>query len=209
MKSGITRAVLAAILFSLAIPAAAQAGREARLTVELVGENGAPVGNASVLVTTPSLSSYRKALKTDSGGRVNIVLIDGDWKYVVRGEKSGFMPSQTELQVPAGGSRTVSLTLHPPASAAGEAPAGDDSDSLFASGMKLYNAGDFRAAGAAFARATQLRRDVAKNYYWLAMCEWKMKRFAESRATFQRYLQMAPDGEQARSAREMLAASPN
>jgi tetratricopeptide (TPR) repeat protein len=207
MSSG-KLARIAALGAALALPAAGQAGREARLTVTLVTESGAPVGDASVLVTTPNLGSYRKNLKTDAGGRVNLVLIDADWRYVVRGDKSGFIPSQMEVQVPPGGVRTISLTLHPPLEAAAEAPGAEDAESLFNSGMKLYNAGDYRAAGAAFARATQLKRDVAKNYYWLAMCEMKMKRYPESKATFQRYLQMAPDGDLAKSAREMLGAIP-
>ncbi len=200
---------LSAILLFVLVPGASFAGREARLTVSFVNENGAPVHDASVLVTTPNLGSYKKALRTDSSGRINLVLIDADWKYVVRGEKAGFVPSQMEVQVPAGGFRNVSVTLHPPVEASADASGGEDPEGLYNSGMKLYNAGDFRAAGAAFARATQLKRDVPKNYYWLAMCEMKLKRLAESKATFQRYLQLAPDGEQARSARDMLASIPN
>ena len=207
MNSG-KLARISALAAVLALPVAAQAGREARLTVALVGENGTPVGAASVVVTTPNLGSYRKTLKTDAGGRVNLVLIDADWRYVVRGDKSGFVPSQMEVQVPPGGMRTISLTLHPPVEASAESASPDDPEALFNSGMKLYNAGDFRAAGAAFARATQVKRDAAKNYYWLAMCEMKMKRYAESKATLQRYLQMAPDGDLAKSAREMLSSLP-
>jgi tetratricopeptide (TPR) repeat protein len=207
MNSG-KRVRLAAVVAAVALPMIAQAGREARLTVSLMSENGAPVGDASVLVTTPNLGSYRKALKTDASGRVNLVLIDANWKYVIRGDKSGFIPSQTEVQVPAGSVRTISLTLHPPLEASAQTPSPEDAETLFNSGMKLFNAGDFRAAGAAFARATQFKRDVAKNYYWLAICEMKMKRFPESKATFQRYLQMAPDGDLAKSAREMLATIP-
>lgn len=207
MNSG-KRARLAALVAALALPGIAQAGREARLTVAFVSEAGAPIGDAAVLVTTPNLGSYKKMMKSDASGRVNLVLIDADWKYVVRGEKSGFIPSQTEIQVPPGAVRTVSITLHPPLEASAESPSAEDAESLFNSGTKLYNAGDFRAAGAAFARATQLKRDAAKNYYWLAMCEMKMKRFPESKATFQRYLQMAPDGDLAKSAREMLGTLP-
>jgi TolA-binding protein len=198
-----------AILLLILGSGTAFAGREARLTVSFVNETGAPVNDATVFVTTPNLGSYKKALRTDASGRVNLVLIDADWKYVVRGEKVGFVPSQTEVQVAPGAVRNLSLTFHPPAEASAEAPGAEDPESLYNTGMKLYNAGDFRAAGAAFARATQLKRDTARNYYWLAMCEMKMKRLAESKATFQRYLQLAPDGEQARSAREMLASIPN
>lgn len=199
---------LAAFAAALAVAAAARAGREARVTIALVSETGTPVPEALVSVTTPNLGSYRKTLRTDASGRVNLVLIDPDWKYVVRSEKAGFIPSQTEIQVAPGAVRTVSLTMHPPVDAAAEGAATEDPESLFNSGMKLYSAGDYRAAGAAFARATQLKRDAAKNYYWLAMCELKLKRFAESKATFQRYLQMAPDGDLAKSAREALTGIP-
>jgi Uncharacterized protein conserved in bacteria len=203
------RSVLSAAVLAWIWPALAFAGREARLTISFVSESGAPVGDASVFVTTPNLGSYRKTLKTGPSGRVNLVLIDADWKYVVRGEKTGFAPSQTEIQVPPGAVRTVSLTLHPPPDASAESPSPDEAEALFNAGMKLYNAGDFRGAGAAFARATQVKRDVAKNYYWLAMCELKLKKYPESRATFQRYLRLAPDGDQAKSAKEMLDSLSN
>src|SRR5260370_474711 len=121
-----TRILLAAVLAALVSPLIAEAAREARLTIAFVSESGAPVGDASVLVTTPNLGSNKKTLKTDARGHATLVLIDSDWKYVVRGEKAGFTPSQTEIQVPAGAVRTVSLTLHPPAEAAAEAANPDD-----------------------------------------------------------------------------------
>src|SRR5258708_37492582 len=96
------RTPLAALFVFFASSFAAFAGREARLTVSFVNESGAPIVDASVLVTTRNLGSYKKALRTDGSGRVNLVLIDADWKYVVRGEKAGLAPSQMKVQVPPG-----------------------------------------------------------------------------------------------------------
>lgn len=188
---------------------AAIAGREARLTVSFVNESGAPVSDAAVVVTTPNLGSYKKDLRTDSSGRVSLVLIDGDWKYIVHAEKAGLLPGQMEVQVPPGSIRNVAVTLHASADAKADGANPDDPETLFASGIRFFNTGDFRSAGAAFARATQVKRDTAKNYFWLALCEMKLKRFAESRATFQRYLRMEPSGDQAKAARELLASLPN
>ena len=195
------------IALALFAPAAARAGREARITVQIVNENGDPIEGASVAITTPSMAKFHQGFRTDSHGKFATVLIDAEWTYAVRAEKSGFSPSQSEIKVPVGSTRTISITLHPPADAAGAAPA-DEAESLVASGVKAYNEGDYRSAGASFARASQLRRDFAKAYFWLAMCEYKMKRFPDARATFQRYLQLAPDGEFAKTARETLAAIP-
>lgn len=194
---------------ALLAPALAWAGREARITVQIMSEGGDPLEGAAVAITTPSMAKFHQGFRTDARGKFAAVLIDADWTYYLRTEKSGFVPSQTEVKVPVGATRTISITLHPPTDAAAPAPPSDEAESLVAAGMKSYNEGDFRAAGASFARASQIRRDFAKAYFWLAMCEFKLKRFPDSRATFQRYLQLAPDGEFAKTAKETLAAIPN
>jgi tetratricopeptide (TPR) repeat protein len=205
----IRRFFLSLLLSALAllVPGAARADREARITVQIVSEGGEPLEGAAVAITTPSMAKFHQVFRTDTRGKFATVLIDAEWTYYVRVEKSGFVPSQTEVKVPVGSSRNISITLHPPLEGAATAPA-DEAETLVTAGVKAYNEGDYRAAGASFARASQLRRDFAKAYFWLAMCEFKMKRFPDSRATFQRYLQLAPDGEFAKTARETLASIP-
>jgi hypothetical protein len=55
---------------------------------------------------------------------------------------------------------------------------------------------------------TQLKRDWADPYYWFAVCQLNRKRYAESRAAFQRYLELAPQGSQTASARDTLKTMP-
>lgn len=188
-------------------PVAALAAREARVTGLVVGESGSPIPGAAITITTPNVASYRLELTTDRRGRFSAVLIDADWSYAIRAEKQGLAPSLTQVQLPPGANQSLSLTLHPPAAASSPVSA-NDPEELFRRGMESYNTGDVRMAGSYFVRATQAKRDLAKAYFWLAMCEFKMDRKAESRATFQRYLQLAPDGDQAAAAREMLAKVP-
>ena len=178
----------------------------ARLAITVLDEKGAPVDGAAVSLTSPASTSFKMALKTDPKGRAQAILIRTDWNYLVRAEKTGAVARPTLVKLSSEESRALSLALSTGSPAA--APAGDESESLFSRGLELYGAGDFRGAGAIFARLTQEHRDMAKAYFELAMCEYQLKRYAESRATFQRYLDLAPSGDQAPEARKMLQSIP-
>ncbi len=95
-----------------------------------------------------------------------------------------------------------------PAPAPSAAPATQDPDAMFAAGMKAYNGGDYHTAGMYFIQASQARRSFAKAYYYLAMSEYKLHRYEESRATVARFLQMSPTGPDADAARKLLATMP-
>jgi TolA-binding protein len=202
------RAWKAAGLASVMAASIAAGAREARLTAKVVSEAGAPIPEAAITITTPSMRHYRVRLKTDAGGSFAAVLIDADWRYTIRAEKAGYAPTVTQVKVPAGATQELSLTLYPPVGAAPRPSAGGPA-SLFKSGMSAYQSGDYRTAGSFFVRATQIKRDLADAYFWLAMCEYKLDRLRESRATFQRYLALAPNGDQAKAARRMIASIPN
>jgi TolA-binding protein len=75
-------------------------------------------------------------------------------------------------------------------------------------GVERLNSKDYHGAAIAFAKVVQLKREMADAYFWLAVCEYNLRRYADSRATFQRYLQLAPQGSQAGAAREMLKVMP-
>jgi tetratricopeptide (TPR) repeat protein len=200
--------IAAGTLAAAALAAPAFAAREARVAGLVVTESGAPIAGAAITITTPNVASYRLQMTTDRRGRFSAVLIDADWSYAIRAEKAGLTPSLTQVKLPPGANQDLSLTLHPPTSGSAPAASANDPEELFTRGLAAYNAGDVRTAGSFFVRATQAKRDLAKAYFWLAMCEFKMDRKAESRATFQRYLQLAPNGDQAPAARDMLGKIP-
>ncbi|MGH9444013.1 MAG: tetratricopeptide repeat protein [Thermoanaerobaculia bacterium] len=84
----------------------------------------------------------------------------------------------------------------------------DNPEVNYNSGVEMYNAGDYPGAAAAFNKAISLKSDMANAHFWLGMSEYNMKRYPQSRTQFQKYLELAPKGDQAQTAREMLAALP-
>ena len=75
-------------------------------------------------------------------------------------------------------------------------------------GVESYTAGDYVAAAGFFGKAVELKPDMASAHFWLGMSQYNLKKYGPSRASFQKYLELAPEGDQAASAREMLAAIP-
>jgi tetratricopeptide (TPR) repeat protein len=75
-------------------------------------------------------------------------------------------------------------------------------------GVESYTAGDYAAAAGYFSKAVELKPDMASAHFWLGMSQYNLKKYAQSRASFQKYLDLAPEGDQAASAKEMLAAIP-
>ncbi len=201
---GIRQGILAIAAIAAAAPLLASGG--ARLAITVTDDRGAPVDAAAVTVTTPASNSFKLNLRTDPKGRVQAILIRTDWNYLVRAEKAGAAARPTLVRLSAEESRALALSLLP-APTASAAPL-DEAEKSYRQGIELYNSGDYRGAGAIFARLTQEKRDMAKAYFQLALCEYQLKRFAESRATFQRYLEMAPAGDQAAEARKMLQSIP-
>jgi len=49
---------------------------------------------------------------------------------------------------------------------------------------------------------------MANAYFWLGMSDYNLKKYGAARAAYQKYLQLAPTGDQAQTSKEMLAALP-
>ncbi len=84
----------------------------------------------------------------------------------------------------------------------------DNPEVNYNAGVESYTAGDYTAATASFAKAVQLKSDMANAYFWMAMSEYNQKSYGASRRDFQKYLELAPQGEQADNAKKMLEALP-
>jgi tetratricopeptide (TPR) repeat protein len=198
---------LAAAFGSIVLASALRGGGGARILVTVTGAGGAPMDGATVTVTSPNMSSFKVESRSDAKGRTTAVLMHSEWEYTLRAEKAGVATTVARIRLASGESRSLVVALGS-AGAGPEAPASDDAEALFHKGMDLYAGGDYRSAGTLFARATQLKRDMSEAFFQLAMCEYNLKRYPQSRATFQRYLQLAPQGEHAAEAREMLKTIP-
>lgn len=84
----------------------------------------------------------------------------------------------------------------------------DNPEVNYNAGVEAYNASDFTGASASFNKAISLRPDMANAYFWLAMSEYNLKNLRASRGHFQKYLELAPQGDQAQNAKDMVAAIP-
>ena len=84
----------------------------------------------------------------------------------------------------------------------------DNPEVNYNSGVEAYNANDYTGAAAAFTRAVTLKPDLANAYFWLGMADYNLKKYSAARTAYQKYLQLAPGGDQAQTCKEMLAALP-
>ena len=75
-------------------------------------------------------------------------------------------------------------------------------------GVEDYNTGDYASAAAYFGKAIALKADMAPAYFWLGMCQYNQKKYGPSRGSFEKYLELAPRGDQAAMAKEMLDTLP-
>jgi TolA-binding protein len=84
----------------------------------------------------------------------------------------------------------------------------DNPEVNYNAGVESYTAGDYNGATASFAKAVQLKPDMANAYFWMGMSEYNQKSYGASRRDFQKYLDLAPQGDQADNAKKMLEALP-
>jgi len=84
----------------------------------------------------------------------------------------------------------------------------DNPEVNYNAGVESYTAGDYNGATASFAKAVQLKPDMANAYFWMGMSEYNQKSYGASRRDFQKYLELAPQGDQADNAKKMLEALP-
>jgi len=88
----------------------------------------------------------------------------------------------------------------------GQLPSGTLKDPLLSIkiGILLLNRNDFAQAQAAFSKAIELDPSRAEAYYYRGISYWKAKRSAEAKADLKKYLDLAPEGNEAKEAREIL-----
>ena len=88
----------------------------------------------------------------------------------------------------------------------GQLPPGAVKDSLLyiKIGILLLNRNDSAQAQAYFSKAIELEPARADAYYYRGISYWKAKRSAEAKADLKKYLDLAPDGGEAKEVREIL-----
>jgi tetratricopeptide (TPR) repeat protein len=73
-------------------------------------------------------------------------------------------------------------------------------------GILLYNKKKPQEAEAAFNKALGIQPDLADAYYMRGLARLQLKRKAEAKADLQKYLELSPNGSEAKDVREILKA---
>lgn len=188
MKMLRTATVLAALLTAAGLHAASQA----RLVGTITDSAGHPLEGVTILVTTPSLTNFKLALKSDKNGKFGTILNDATLPYHVHVEKEGFAPVDVDKKIPIGetfvlDAKLLSASETPQAAKAGPAPARSAGPSpseqailAFNSGVDAMNAGDKSGAEAQFLDASQKNPDLSAAWAALTQLVYEKKDWAKT-----------------------------
>jgi len=156
------------------------AGAQCRLLGTVTDSSGAPVEGVTVVVTTPSLRTFKTSVKTDGKGKYSMVLNDCTMPYHVSFEKEGFVTAGEDKKIPINDQGTVDMKLlktseAKPAPGAPGAPvaapqpsATDKAVSAFNAGVDAMNGGDKATAEAKFQESVKNNPDLPAGWQALA-----------------------------------------
>ena len=173
MKS--TLRVLSALMF-LAAATAAYAGTQGRVSGKVTDSAGNPIEGVTVTVTTPQIRNFKLTVKTDKNGQYGLIVNDATIKYMIRFEKEGYAPTESEKKFSTVEVTTVDQKLLKPSeggaarpgAAAAPQPSGADQAAMaYNAGVDLLNAGDKAGAEGKFKEAVGKNPDLPQA--WLAL----------------------------------------
>jgi len=179
-------AALAAWLSATSLPA----GSQCRITGTVTDASGGPLEGATVIITTPNLTTFRMALKTNAKGQYGALLNDCTLTYHVSFEREGFVSAGVDRKVPVNDAAVVDMKLMRPseaksapgvATAAGPAASSNEQAVLaFNAGVDAVKSGDKVAAEAKFLDAVQKNPDLPAGWQALAQLAYEKKDWSKA-----------------------------
>lgn len=141
----------------------AMAAGEGRMLGKVVDENGDPIRDATVTITSPDLPQYREVTSTKKNGTFSMVFSKAYLRYVYRIEKEGYQTTEQEVKTNLGGTTRHTFELlegvgsAAPVTATGDEPASRSNKAIFAfnEGVEAYDAKDYETAKMKFAEALE------------------------------------------------------
>jgi tetratricopeptide (TPR) repeat protein len=171
-----------ATLGTLALAAAAIAGTQGRLSGTVTGPDGAPLEGVTITVTTPNISTFKLAVKTDKKGTYAVIVNDATIPYQIRYELDGFTPHVEQKKLSTVDATMVDVKLQKPvaaAAAATEMSASDQAATAYNKGVELLNGGDKAGAEAKFREAASKNPDLPQAWQALAVIAYQNKDWAK------------------------------
>jgi len=184
------RLIALAMLF---VPSLLLAQAQGRVKGTVTDADGKPVADATVIITCPEITSYRKEMKTDENGVFATLIVDATKQYVFHIEKDGYQAVE-QLRKPLIGGQTLEIdfTLMSMEQAREQA----EQEALEQPGYKelgegrdLLEAGKKEEARAKFQEAVRVKPDLHLGWQQLAVLDYDDGKFQESLTESERCLQ--------------------
>lgn len=161
-----------AVVFAAAAPASAQK-TQAHISGTVVDGNGKPIAGATITITTPEITDYKKVVTCTEDGTYRVLIVDATRHYIFHAEAPGFIPEEQAVKVfPRSSGNVFDFTLKTQQQAMEterrkilEEPGYKEVEAA----RKLLEAGDRAAALAKFREATQARPDLVSA--WMGVAE--------------------------------------
>lgn len=156
----------------LVIALVVHAGTQAKIEGRVTDLGGNPIAGATVTITTPEVSTFRKVITTDKNGEFQTLILDATRGYQFQVEAGGFEPQARPFKVGVGSTDNFfEFQLQTESQAAEfrggrqlEEPGYKELDEA----KQLLAAGDAEAARAKFAEAVTAKPDLVEAHARLA-----------------------------------------
>lgn len=160
-------ALLLCTLLSVALATVpALAVTQGRIMGQVIDENGEPVPEVTITITTPELTDYEDVVETNKKGRFTAVFLDATKNYMFKFEKKGFRTLEEPVKPTPGDNRRVTFTMPSyqaqPAQETDQVPTGaaarglTEAQRVFNEGVLASQEGDAEGALAKFEEATEM-----------------------------------------------------
>jgi Flp pilus assembly protein TadD len=153
-----------AVVGLVASAAMVHAGAQARIEGVVMDLAGDPIAGATITITTPEVSGYKKLNTADEKGEFKILILDATRNYIFRVEAEGFQPEERPIKVGVGSTDNFFefklKTFDQAAAADGREMRERPGYKEFEEGKELMRAGDMEGARAKFAEAVAAKPDL-------------------------------------------------
>ncbi len=166
------------------------AGSQCRITGTVTDSSGAALDGVTVVVTTPNMTTFRIAMKSNPKGQWGLLLNDCTLTYHVTFQKEGFVAVGIDRKVPVNDAAFVDMKLSKaseskggssPSTPGAPGPSSNEQAVLsFNSGVEAIQRGDKAAAEERFLEAVKKNPDLPAGWQALAQLAYDRKDWAKA-----------------------------
>jgi len=169
--------ILIAVVASLVVGNFIHAGTQAKIEGRVIDHQGSPIVGATILITTPEVTTYKKEITTNKKGEFQFLILDATRSYVMHVEAEGFQGQERNFKVGVGSTDNffeyTLQTMSQAAAAAGARQLEQPGYKEFQEGKELLRAGDAEAARLKFTEALAARPDLSEARVYLAQAVYE------------------------------------